>query len=83
MTTTPLVKNGIYRHYKGQNYRLIDIVRHSETEEELVLYETLYENELGKLWVRPIRMFIEKVNVDGHEVDRFHYIGDKKGKERL
>lgn len=81
--TTPLIKNGIYRHYKGQNYRLLDIVRHSETEEELVLYETLYENELSKLWVRPVKMFIETVEVNGQMVDRFQYIGDKKGNVRF
>ena len=43
-------------------YKLIDVVRHSETLEEMVLYEALYQNELGKLWVRPKQMFLEKLN---------------------
>ncbi len=66
-----IVKDGIYQHYKGKRYRLIDVVRHSETLEELVLYETLYENELGKLWVRPKGMFLENLP-DG--TPRFKYI---------
>lgn len=56
-----LVKGGIYEHYKGKKYQVIDIVRHSETLEELVLYKTLYENELGELWVRPKAMFTQKL----------------------
>lgn len=80
---TPIVKNGIYRHYKGKNYRLLEIVKHSETEEELVLYEALYENKSSNLWVRPLKMFIEKVQFEGKLVDRFHYIGDKKGNVRF
>lgn len=65
------IKNGIYQHYKGKRYRLIDVVRHSETLEELVLYETLYENDLGKLWVRPKEMFLESL-ADG--TPRFRYL---------
>lgn len=64
-------KNGLYEHYKGGRYRVIDTVRHSESLEELVLYETLYENPLGRLWVRPIAMFLEEVDVDGRKVPRF------------
>ncbi len=56
-----LVKGGIYEHYKGKKYQVIDVVRHSETLEELVLYKTLYENELGDLWVRPKAMFMQKL----------------------
>lgn len=67
-----MVKDGIYEHYKGKRYRLIDVVRHSETLEELVLYETLYENNLGKLWVRPKEMFLENLP-DG--TPRFKYMG--------
>jgi len=73
-TQTPFVKNGIYRHYKGKTYRLIDKVRHSESLEEMVLYETLYENQLGKLWVRPLKMFFETIEKDGKEIPRFEYI---------
>lgn len=66
-----VVKNGIYQHYKGKKYKLLDIVRHSETLEELVLYETLYENELGKIWVRPKKMFLEALE-DG--TPRFKFL---------
>ncbi|MCO4793030.1 MAG: DUF1653 domain-containing protein [Bacteriovoracaceae bacterium] len=76
-------KNGLYRHYKGNNYLLLDVVRHSETLEEMVFYKCLYENELGDLWVRPLSMFIENVTIDGKEIPRFEYIGDHKGKDRL
>ena len=57
-----VVEGGIYEHYKGKKYKLLNIVRHSESLEELVLYETLYENDLGKLWVRPKKMFLENLD---------------------
>jgi hypothetical protein len=69
-----LVIDGIYQHYKGKKYRLINVVRHSETLEELVMYETLYENELGKFWVRPKEMFLEHLT-DG--TPRFKYLGHR------
>ncbi|HHF0384320.1 TPA: DUF1653 domain-containing protein, partial [Pseudomonas aeruginosa] len=50
---------GLYRHYKGQNYRVLGVARHSETEEALVIYQALY-GEFG-LWVRPLEMFTEAV----------------------
>ncbi|MFT7878835.1 MAG: DUF1653 domain-containing protein [Sulfurimonas sp.] len=68
------LKKGRYRHYKGQEYEVIDTARHSETEEWMVIYRTCY-GERG-LWVRPYEMFVEKVEVDGKTVDRFAYIGD-------
>ncbi|MBI2476572.1 DUF1653 domain-containing protein [Candidatus Uhrbacteria bacterium] len=70
------VKVGKYRHYKGQEYRVLGTAKHSETLEDLVLYEALYENTLSKLWVRPLSMFTEHVNVDGKMVPRFEYIGN-------
>ena len=70
---------GIYQHYKGKNYRVIDLARHSETLEWMVVYECLYENPEGKIWVRPLKMFLETVNGG----PRFKYIGDQKGKKRL
>jgi len=66
-----MVKAGLYRHYKGAAYQVIDTVRHSETEEELVLYRALY-GEKG-LWVRPLVMFTEAVLMDGKPVPRFAY----------
>ena len=50
---------------------------HSETLEDMVVYEALYDNPVGKIWVRPLKMFQEKVEKDGKLVDRFEYIGDK------
>lgn len=72
--TETVVKPGIYQHYKGNQYEVIDLVRHSETEETLVLYRALY-GERG-LWVRPAKMFAEHVNVDGLCLPRFEYIGE-------
>lgn len=67
---------GRYRHYKGKEYRVIGVAKHSETLEDLVVYEALYDNELSKLWIRPLKMFTEMVEVDGKSVPRFEYIGD-------
>lgn len=67
-----IVPGGIYQHHKGQKYQLIAVVRHSESLEEMILYETLYENELGKLWVRPKNMFLEHLE---NGTPRFKYLG--------
>jgi len=63
------VQPGLYRHYKGAEYRVLGVVRHSETEEELVLYQALY-GDFG-LWVRPLAMFADNVEVDGRQMPRF------------
>ena len=60
---------GPYRHYKGNAYELIGVVRHSETLEPLVLYRPLYGE--GALWVRPYAMFFETVSVNGVVQPRF------------
>lgn len=70
----PSIVCGLYEHYKGQRYRVHGVVRHSETLEELVLYETLYENDLGKMWVRPKAMFLESVEIGGVLQPRFRLI---------
>ena len=73
------IKKGIYRHYKGKLYRVLGVGRHSETFEELVVYQALYESEeFGKdaIWVRPLKMFIEDVEVDGKKVKRFEFAGE-------
>ncbi|ABQ24478.1 DUF1653 domain-containing protein [Geotalea uraniireducens] len=67
MQGTPLP--GRYRHYKGGNYQVIGTARHSETDEQLVVYRCLYDND--SLWVRPLAMFLEIVLVEGREVPRF------------
>ncbi len=74
MTDKELKLGGIYEHYKGKRYEVIDVVRHSETLEEMVLYKTLYKSELGPLWVRPKEMFLEVIEVDGKKVDRFRFV---------
>jgi hypothetical protein len=70
-----MIRTGRYRHYKGNDYQVIGIARHSETEEELVVYRKLYGD--GSLWVRPLAMFIEDVTVDGQQVQRFAWLGEK------
>ena len=60
---------GRYRHYKGQEYSVLGVARHSETEGELVVYRQEYGNR--ELWVRPRQMFLETVTVDGRNVPRF------------
>lgn len=63
------IEPGTYKHYKGALYEVIDTVRHSESEEWLVLYRPLYGDR--KLWVRPYEMFVENVEVNGQSVPRF------------
>lgn len=63
---------GRYRHYKGNEYRVIGLARHSETREVLVIYEALY-GERGT-WVRPAAMFVETVEVDGCRIPRFAFV---------
>lgn len=70
------LKLGKYKHYKGNFYKVINVVTHSETLEKMVLYETLYENPVSKFWVRPLKMFMENVTIDGKEVPRFKFIGE-------
>lgn len=74
------LKPGKYRHYKTrQIYQFIGIARHSETYEELVIYQALYDcDKFGpnQIWVRPLRMFIENIQVDDKLVPRFEYIGN-------
>ena len=67
-----MVQPGRYRHYKGHEYEVLGVARHSETEEEYVVYRALYGN--GGLWVRPMEMFLETVLVDGHPRPRFQFL---------
>lgn len=64
-----VIPPGIYRHYKGLLYQVLDTARHSETLEPMTLYRALY-GERG-LWVRPASMFLEMVDVDGVRQPRF------------
>lgn len=65
---------GVYQHYKGNKYLVLGTAKHSETLEELVLYTTLYENKESALWVRPLKMFLENVVMNGKEVERFRKV---------
>lgn len=65
---------GLYRHYKGPQYHVLEVATHSETEQRLVVYRALY-GERG-LWVRPLLMFTEQVEVAGKLVARFEYVGE-------
>ena len=60
---------GIYRHYKGQRYRVLGTAHHSETLEPLVVYQALYGDH--GLWVRPAAMFSETIELDGEPIARF------------
>ena len=72
--TVETIKKGIYRHFKGNEYEVIGIARHSETLEEMVIYKALYGD--GDIWVRPVSMWSETVIKDGVEYKRFTYIGE-------
>ncbi len=72
-----MLKAGKYQHYKGKFYEVIGVAKHSETLEELVVYLALYKNSKSTLWVRPKKMFLEKVMVDGKLVPRFKFVGTK------
>ena len=70
------MKTGIYKHYKGNFYRLIGVANHSETLEKMVVYQALYDEK--ELWVRPLSMWDEEVNLkDGTKVKRFTLIEEK------
>ena len=66
------IEPGRYRHYKGQEYQVFGVARHSETEESLVVYQPLYGER--SLWVRPLTMFVEQVDIDGALTPRFERI---------
>ena len=65
---------GRYRHFKGMEYEVLGVARHSETEEEMVVYRALYGE--GELWVRPASMWLEKVSAGEEIVSRFSYLGE-------
>jgi hypothetical protein len=70
------VQIGVYKHYKGNKYKVIGVARHSETLEDLVVYEALYGG--GGLYVRPLGMFLEQVVLEGRGVPRFEFLGEKE-----
>lgn len=62
---------GMYQHYKGGKYLVLGVAKHSETKEDLVVYVSLYENDMSNFWVRPLAMFLEDVELNGKLVQRF------------
>jgi len=67
------LRAGIYRHYKGRDYQVLEVAQHSETEQPLVVYRCLYGDY--SWWVRPLEMFLESVELGGEPLARFSYIG--------
>lgn len=76
------LKSGIYHHYKSKEklYKVIGVAKHTETMEDMVVYQALYSipefDGEGVLFVRPLSMFLENVMIDGKEISRFTYIGE-------
>ncbi|MFA5099138.1 MAG: DUF1653 domain-containing protein [Candidatus Paceibacterota bacterium] len=66
------IKLGKYKHYKGKEYEVIGVAKHSETLEDLVVYRALYDDM--HLWVRPYEMFLEEIEIDGVKRPRFEYL---------
>lgn len=78
-TALTTIQKGIYKHYKDQYYEVLDIARHTETLETLVVYRSLYGS--FDLWVRPLAMFLETVTNNGVSTPRFQYIGNQLSKK--
>lgn len=66
------MQTGRYRHFKGNEYIVLGVARHSETDEELVVYRPDYGDR--ELWVRPKAMFLEVIEIEGEMVPRFQYV---------
>lgn len=67
-----MIKLGKYQHFKGSYYQVLHLARHSETEEHLVVYHP-YDTP-NDIWVRPLSMFIEKIERNGKQLQRFNYV---------
>lgn len=70
------LRKGVYKHFKGNEYLVIDTAKHSETEEEHVIYYPLYGDR--KLWIRPLTMFTEIIERDGNSFSRFTFDRDSE-----
>lgn len=71
------LETGVYQHYKGGKYLVLGVAKHSETKEDVVVYVTLYENDMASMWVRPLEMFTENVVHEGETVPRFRKVEEK------
>ena len=67
------IRLGVYRHYKGNQYKVVGFAKHSETLEDMVIYQAMYGD--GGTWVRPLSMWENPIEVDGNIVKRFKYVG--------
>lgn len=70
-------KPGMYKHYKGGTVKVLYVANHSETLEKFVVYEALYECRTygkGSIWIRPLEMFMEDVEIDGKKIPRFEFV---------
>lgn len=65
---------GLYKHYKGNIYEVLGVAKHSETLEDMVVYQATYQKEGENLWVRPLKMFIGNIIIEGVEKKRFEKI---------
>ena len=73
MNKLNILKLGVYKHYKGNKYLVIGLAKHSETLEQMVVYTTLYDNQESKMWIRPLTMFFEEIEINGIKQARFKY----------
>ncbi|NCD25078.1 MAG: DUF1653 domain-containing protein [Deltaproteobacteria bacterium] len=72
----PALKPGRYRHFKGREYEVLGVARHSEGQEDMVVYRPLYGD--SGLWVRPLSMFVEEVERGGVRQPRFRFVGGEE-----
>jgi hypothetical protein len=70
------IQKGLYEHYKGRRYEVLDVAINTETREVMVIYKALYKGDFaeGTLWARPLTMFKEDVSIDGKLIPRFRYL---------
>ncbi len=74
-----MLQTGLYSHYKGNDYYVFQVANHSETQEQLVVYQCLYDDY--SWWVRPLSMFVETVNINGNIVPRFQFVRELSAEE--
>lgn len=72
LKTKSIMVGSVYEHYKGLCYKIIGIARHTETLEELIVYQALYGE--GDIWVRPLAMFLENIEINGQSKPRFKLV---------
>ena len=79
--STAVIKTGLYRHYKGNDYFVFQVAHHSETREPLVFYRCLYGDY--SWWVRPLEMFSETVELAGETIPRFRFVRELSATEQI